>query len=65
MRTLLAFGWLIVALWAFWLAYGAAEPTELLYRVGAALYALVLTLSLVVAAREAVRTPKQGGSAKP
>lgn len=64
MRTLLAFGWLIVSLWAFWLAYGAAEPSATLYRAGMALYALLLTLSLVVVAREWLNVSRQGGKTR-
>lgn len=52
MRSVLATGWLLVATLAFWLAYGASETAEALYRVGMALYAVLLTLSLIVAARE-------------
>ncbi|GIV10866.1 MAG: hypothetical protein KatS3mg020_0357 [Fimbriimonadales bacterium] len=62
MRTLLACGWLLVSLWAFWLAYGAAETSATLYRAGMAVYALLLTLSLVVAARKWLNTSKHGGN---
>jgi len=61
MRSILAAGWLIVALLAFWLAYGAGEENAALMRVGMALYALLLTLTLVFAAREWLNTPKQRG----
>ncbi|MCS6918189.1 MAG: hypothetical protein NZM28_00290 [Fimbriimonadales bacterium] len=64
MRTLLAFGWLLAALWAFWLAYGAAEPSATLYRAGMAFYAVLLTLSLVVAAREWLNPSRQEGKTK-
>lgn len=64
MRTLLAFGWLSVSLWAFWLAYGAAEPSATLYRAGMAVYALLLTLSLIVAAREWLNASQHGGKTR-
>lgn len=62
MRTLLAAGWLIVAVLAFWLAYWAGEAASAWFRVGMALYALLLTLSLVVAARAWLNKRPYGGS---
>lgn len=62
MREVVCAGWLVSALVAFWLAYWAdAETVGALSRVGMALYALTLTLTLVVAARAWVnRTPQEG-----
>lgn len=59
MRSVLAAGWLLTALLAFWLAYGAGEEADTLYRVGMALYALLLALSLIVVARERLNSTKR------
>ncbi|GIV06607.1 MAG: hypothetical protein KatS3mg016_2182 [Fimbriimonadales bacterium] len=61
MRSILAVGWLIVALWAFWLAYWADAQNAALMRIGTALYALLLTLTVAFTAREWLNTLKQRG----
>lgn len=61
MRSILATGWLIAALLAFWLAYWAGEENTTLMRVGMALYALLLTLTLILVTLEWLNTPKQRG----
>jgi len=62
MRDLVAAGWLACALLAFYLAYWAdAATASALSRVGMALYALTLTLTLVIAARAWLnRAPQEG-----
>jgi hypothetical protein len=62
MRDFVAAGWLACALLAFYLAYWAdTAMANALLRVGMALYALTLTLTLVVAARAWLnRTPQEG-----
>lgn len=62
MHNLLAAGWLIAAVLAFWLAYWAGEAASAWFRVGMALYALLLTLSLVVAARAWLNKRPDGGA---
>jgi hypothetical protein len=57
MRDFVAAGWLACALLAFYLAYWA----NALARVGMALYALTLTLTLVVVARAWLNRAPQGG----
>ncbi len=64
MRSVLAAGWLLAALLAFWLAYWAGEEGVVLSRVGMALYALLLTLTLVVFARAWLNAPQQEGGSK-
>lgn len=59
MRSILAAGWLIVALLAFWLAYWADAENAAL--IGMALYALLFTLTLALAARAWLNTSKQRG----
>lgn len=61
MRSILAAGWLIVALLAFWLAYWADAENATLMRIGTALYALLLTLTVAFAAREWLNTRKHRG----
>lgn len=62
MRDLVAAGWLASALMAFWLAYWADTATAaVMARVGMALYALTLTLTLVVAARAWLSRTSQEG----
>jgi cytochrome c biogenesis protein CcdA len=62
MRDFVAVGWLVCALLAFYLAYWAdAGTANALSRVGMALYALTLTLTLVVVARAWLnRAPQEG-----
>jgi hypothetical protein len=62
MRDLVAAGWLVCALLAFYLAYWAdAAAASALSRLGMALYALTLTLTLVIAARAWLnRSPQEG-----
>jgi 3-dehydroquinate synthase len=62
MRDFVAAGWLACALLAFYLAYWAdTAMANALLRVGMALYALTLTLTLVVAARAWLNRAPQGG----
>ena len=62
MRDFVAAGWLVCALLAFFWAYWAVAATAYgLSRVGMALYALTLTLTLVVAARAWLNRTPQGG----
>jgi hypothetical protein len=62
MRDLVAAGWLACALLAFYLAYWAdAAAASALSRLGMALYALTLTLTLVIAARAWLNRAPQGG----
>jgi len=62
MRDFVAASWLVCALLAFYLAYWAdAATANALSRVGMALYALTLTLTLVVAARAWLNRTPQGG----
>jgi len=63
-RSVLAGGWLLIALLAFWLAYWAGDEATALARVGMALYALLLILTLVVFAREWLNAPREGGESK-
>lgn len=58
MRTVVAIGWLLVALLAFWLAYWAGDNPTLI-RAGTALYALILALSLIVVVLERLHRSKQ------
>jgi hypothetical protein len=62
MRDFVTAGWLVCALLAFYLAYWAdAATANALARVGMALYALTLTLTLVVVARAWLnRAPQEG-----
>jgi hypothetical protein len=62
MRDFVAAGWLVCALLAFYLAYWAdAATANALARVGMALYALTLTLTLVVVARAWLNCAPQEG----
>ncbi|MDW8107026.1 MAG: hypothetical protein RMK45_06055 [Armatimonadota bacterium] len=61
MYAVLAVGWLLVALLAFWLAYWAGDSPTLL-RVGTALYALLLALSLAFVVLRRSRPPQGGKS---
>lgn len=63
MRSVLAAGWLIAAGLAFWLAYWGGGEANPLYRVGMALYALLLIGTLVVFARDWLNASRQGGGA--
>jgi hypothetical protein len=62
MRDFVAADWLVCALLAFYQAYWAdAATANALSRVGMALYALTLTLTLVVVARAWLnRAPQEG-----
>ncbi|MCS7208669.1 MAG: alpha/beta hydrolase family protein [Fimbriimonadales bacterium] len=62
MRSVLAAGWLVLAMLAFWLAYWAGDEAATLSRAGMALYALLLTLSLVVAVRGWLNASRRGAS---
>ncbi|MFN7018309.1 MAG: hypothetical protein ACK4RG_03425 [Fimbriimonadales bacterium] len=60
MRSILAAGWLLTALLAFWLAYWAGEESALM-QVGMAIYALLLILTMVMFARDWLNALRDGG----
>ncbi|MCX7925897.1 MAG: hypothetical protein N2554_08820 [Fimbriimonadales bacterium] len=63
MRSVLAVGWLITATLAFWLAYWGGGEANPFYRVGMALYALLLMGTLVIVARDWLNALRQEGGA--